>query len=97
MGCDSPEMYGGDKELASILQKDSVSPFDLLLKKPSAEIVDLWNEYAIVPKGLSCFRFTPGFKEVIDEYFRQKSNRDPVAVNLPPEFFVASLKEDVYH
>jgi len=69
MGCDSPEMYGGDKELASILQKDSVSPFDLLLKKPSAEIADLWNEYAIVTKGLSCFRITPGFKEVIDEYF----------------------------
>lgn len=97
MGCDSAEVYGGDKELSSTLQKDSMSPFDLLRKKPSAEIADLWNEYAVATKGLSCFRFTKGFKAVIDEYFAQHPNRDPVKMKKPKEFTIAPLREEVYH
>lgn len=97
MGCDSAEVYGGDKELSSALQKDSMSPFDLLRGKPSAEKIDLWNEYAIATKGLSCFRFTPGFKAVIDEYFEQHPDRDPVAMKSAQETVVATLKEEVYH
>ena len=97
MGYDSAEVYGGDKELASTFQKDSMSPFDLLRGKPSAEKIDLWNEYAIATKGLSCFRFTPGFKAVIDEYFEQHPDRDPVAMKSAQETVVATLKEEVYH
>lgn len=97
MGCDSAEVYGGDTELASTLQKDSMSPFDLLRGKPTAEKCDLWNEYAVATKGLSCFRFTPGFKAVIDEYFEQHPDRDPVVNKLPKETVVATLKKEVYH
>ena len=97
MGCDSSEIYGGDKELSSVFQKDSFSPFDLLRGKITAEAVDLWNEYAIATKGLSCFRFSPGFKKVIDEYFEQHPERDPVDKRLPKESLVAQLRADVYH
>lgn len=97
MGCDSAEVYGGDKELAATLQKNSLSPFDLLRGEPTAEEVDLWNEYAAATKGLSCFRFARGFKEVIDEYFARNPHRDPVSKKLPRESFVVSLKEEVYH
>ena len=97
MGCDSAEMYGGDKELAATLQKDSLSPFDLLRGEPTAEKIDLWNEYAAATKGLSCFRFARGFKEVIDDYFAKNPHRDPVSKNLPRESFVVSIREEVYH
>lgn len=97
MGYDSAEMYGGDKELAATFQKDSMTPFDLLRVKSSAEIVDLWNEYAIATKGLSCFRFTPGFKAVIDDYFQRNPHRDPVKSKPAKETVVATLKEEVYH
>ena len=97
MGCDSAEVYGGDAEMSAALQKDSMSPFDLLRGKPTAEKCDLWNEYAVATKGLSCFRFTPGFKAVIDEYFEKHSDRDPVVKKLPKESLVATLKEEVYH
>ena len=97
MGCDSAEMYGGDKEFTNTLNKNSIAPFDLLRMKPSAEIVDLWCEYAVATKGLSSFRFTPGFKKVIDEYFKQHPDRDFVSVEKPKDSFAVSLKEDVYH
>lgn len=97
MGCDSAEMYGGDKELTALLQKDSMSPFDLLCGETTAEKVDLWNEYAVATKGLSCFRFTPGFKDVIDEYFEKYPNRNPSAYDLPAESLVASLDQRLYH
>ena len=97
MGCDSAEMYGGDKELSSTLQKNSTTPFDLLRGKPSAEKADLWNEYAIATKGLSCFRFTPGFKDVIDNYFEQNPDRDPVANKSSSGTVVATLKEEAYY
>ena len=57
----------------------------------------MWNEYALATKGLSCFRFTPGFKAVIDEYFEQHPDRDPVAMKSAQETVVATLKEEVYH
>lgn len=65
--------------------------------KPTAEIVDLWNEYAIATKGLSVFRFTPGFKGVIDEYFKQHPDRDPVSAQKPKAVFTAPLKKEIYH
>lgn len=97
MGCDSAEMYGGDKEMSESLQKDSLSPFDLLRVKPTAETADLWNEYAVATKGLSCFRFTKGFKKIIDEYFAQHPNRDPVKMKKPKESVIAPLREKVYY
>ena len=97
MGCDSDDMYGGDVELSATLQKDTMIPFDLLRGEPTAEKVDLWNEYALATKGLSCFRFTLGFKAVIDEYFEQHPDRDPVAMKSAQETVVATLKEEVYH
>ena len=96
MGCDSAEMYGGDKEMSESMQKDSMSPFDLLRGEPTAEKVDLWNEYALATKGLSCFRFTPGFKAVIDEYFEKNPHRNPVA-RMPKEKVVATIGQEVYH
>ena len=95
--CDSAEVYDGDTKFSSTLQKDSVSPFDLLRNKPTVEKCDIWNEYAVVTKGLSCFRFTPGFKAVIDEYFEHHPDRDPVVNKLPKESLVATLKKEVYH
>ena len=97
MGCDSAEMYGGDKEMSASMQKDSMSPFDLLRGKPTAETADLWNEYAVATKGLSCFRFTKGFKAVIDEYFEQHPDRDPVKIKNSKELTIAPLREEVYH
>ena len=97
MGCDSAEMYGGDKELTNSLNKNAMSPFDLLRMPVTAEIADLWNEYAIATKGKSCFRFARGFKPVIDEYFAQHPDRDPASASKPKESTVASLKEEVYH
>lgn len=97
IGCDSAEMYGGDKEIASAFNKDAMSPFDLLRMPVTAEIADLWNEYAIATKGKSCFRFARGFKPVIDEYFAQHPDRDPASASKPKESTVASLKDFVYH
>lgn len=97
MGCDSAEMYGGDKELTNSLNKNALSPFDLLRMPVTAEIADLWNEYAIATKGKSCFRFARGFKPVIDEYFAQHPDRDPAKAIKPKESTVASLKDSVYH
>jgi len=96
MGCDSAEVYGGDTELSLTLQKDSISPFDLLRGRPSAEKIDLWNEYAFATKGLSCFRFTPGFKAVINEYFEKNPHRNLVA-QMPKEKVVATIGQEVYH
>ena len=98
MGCDSAEMYGGDKELTNSLNKNAICPFDLLRVPPTAEIADLWNEYAIATKGKSCFRFARGFKGVIDEYFKQHPERDPVsAISRPKEFSIVGLRDEVYH
>ena len=97
MGCDSAEVYGGDKEMTASLQKNTMIPFDLLRGEITAEKVDLWNEYAIATKGLSCFRFTPGFKDVIDEYFERRPNRDPAPHNMPKEKTVVSLDHCVYY
>lgn len=97
MGCDSAEMYGGDKELTNSLNKNAMSPFDLLRMPVTAEIADLWNEYAIATKGKSCFRFARGFKPVIDEYFAQHPDRDPASASKPKESTVVSLKDFVYH
>ena len=97
MGCDSAEVYGGDKELTNSLNKNAICPFDLLRVPPTAEIADLWNEYAIATKGKSCFRFARGFKAVIDEYFKQHPDRDPVSVSKSKESVIASLRDDVYH
>ena len=96
MGCDSDDMYGGDAELSATLQKDTMIPFDLLRGEPTAEKVDLWNEYAFATKGLSCFRFTPGFKAVIDEYFEKNPHRNLVA-QMPKEKVVATIGQEVYH
>ncbi len=77
MGCDDKLVYGGDAEMTATTQKDTMIPFDLLGGECTANKVDLWNEYAIATKGLSVFRFTPGFKAVIDEYFEKNPQRDP--------------------
>lgn len=69
---------------------------NLLLRKFSAEIVDFWNEYAITTK-VWCFRFTPFFKAVINDYFQRNPHRAPVKSKPAKETVVATIKEEVYH
>lgn len=56
MGYDPSEVYGADKEMTAITQKNSKIPFDLLLEDTAAN-TDLWCEYAIATKGVPSFSF----------------------------------------
>ncbi len=78
MGYDPFHVYGGDSELTSSSLKDSKVPFDLLLKVTSTNI-DLWCEYALATKGLSCFRFSIGLQKKVDEFFEAHPDLDPAS------------------
>ena len=80
-----------------IYQVNDTEYFGKIMGCDSAEIADLWNEYAIATKGKSCFRFGRGFRQVIDEYFEQHPDRDPVSASKPQESVIAPLKDEVYH
>lgn len=70
MGSDEP-LYGGDNELTS-LQKCSKTPFDMLRGEVTANLADLWCEYALATKRISCFRFSQGLGKEVDEYFKAR-------------------------
>lgn len=98
MGLDSAfanNIYAGDAELSN-LRKETMTPFDLLRGDITAEKVDLWNEYAVATKGLSVFRFTPGFKAVIDDYFKNNPQADPISHELPQEKILATIDQKLF-
>ena len=96
MGYDPAEVFGGDKELSTATLKDSKIPFDLL-RKFTANNVDLWNEYVFATKGVVAFRFSQGLEKRVQDYFAQHSEKKPARKNCPKEKIVAVLQESVYH
>ena len=67
MGIDDP-LYGGDTEL-TYFSKTSKTPFDLLKGAVTANLADLWCEYAIATKKIPCFTFSKGLGTEVDSYF----------------------------
>ena len=59
MGADEP-IYGGDTELTSAMLKCSKTPFDMLRGEVTANLADLWCEYALATKNMPCFTFSRG-------------------------------------
>ena len=95
MGTDSP-LYGGDSELTS-WAKFSKTPFDLLKCKVTANLSDLWCEYAIATKKIPCFTFSKGLNKEVDAYFESLSGSAAASsVALPTEGLVVSLKPEDY-
>ena len=96
MGIDTP-LYGGDSELTS-WAKFSKTPFDLLKCKVTANLSDLWCEYAIATKKIPCFTFSKGLNKEVDAYFESLSGSAAASsVVLPTEGLVVSLKPEDYH
>ena len=96
MGIDTP-LYGGDSELTS-WAKFSKTPFDLLKCKVTANLSDLWCEYAIATKKIPCFTFSKGLNKEVDAYFELLSGSAAASsVELPTEGLVVSLKPEDYH
>ena len=63
-------VYGGDSELVSFMQKNSKTPFEMLCGAMTANLADLWCEYAIATKGIPSFKFSRGLQKKVDEYFK---------------------------
>ena len=96
MGTDLP-LYGGDTEMTSFLMKNSKTPFELLKCEVTANLADLWCEYAIATKKIPCFTYSKGLKAEVDAYFDSLS--DSVvesAVALPTEGLVVRLTPKDY-
>ena len=95
MGVDSP-LYGGDAEL-TFLNKISKTPFDLLRGEVTANLVDLWCEYAIATKKIPCFTFSQGLKAEVDSYFDLQNNATLFSSQiLETEKLVVSLQSEDY-
>ena len=96
-------LYGGDNEVTS-LQKCSKSPFDLLRGKLTANLADLWCEYALATKKIPCFTFSQGLGTEVEEYFKTRDSvrrtvEDSVSFEMTAslsEVVVASLKPTDY-
>lgn len=95
MGTDTP-LYGGDSELTS-WAKFSKTPFDLLKCKVTANLSDLWCEYAIATKKIPCFTFSKRLNTEVDVYFESLSGSAAASVDLPTEGLVVRLKDEDYH
>ncbi len=96
MGIDTP-LYGGDTEL-TYSAKFSKTPFDMLKSKVTANLSDLWCEYAIATKKIPCFTFSKGLNKEVDAYFELLSESAAASsVDLPTEGLVVSLKPEDYH
>ena len=96
MGIDTP-LYGGDTELTS-WAKFSKTPFDLLKCKVTANLSDLWCEYAIATKKIPCFTFSKGLNKEVDAYFESLSGSSAASsVALPTEGLVVRLQPEDYH
>lgn len=95
MGTDAP-LYGGDSEL-TYLSKRSKTPFDLLKCEVTANLADLWCEYAIATKKIPCFTYSKGLQGEVDSYFDSMSGRSVSgSVDLPTEGLVVRLKSEDY-
>lgn len=96
MGTDS-SLYGGDSEL-TYSAKTSKTPFDLLKCKVTANLSDLWCEYAIATKKIPCFTFSKWLNTEVDAYFNSRSGKSSESsFDLPTEGLVVSLKPEDYH
>lgn len=79
MGTDAP-LYGGDNELTASLEKNSKTPFELLRSEVTANLADLWCEYAIATKKIPCFTFSHGLQKEVDTYFASNDGIVPVSL-----------------
>ena len=95
MGTDSP-LYGGDSELTS-WAKFSKTPFDLLKCQVTANLADLWCEYAIATKKIPCFTYSKGLQAEVDAYFESLSGSSASSVELPTEGLALRLTAEDYH
>lgn len=98
MGTDSP-LYGGDAELTSRF-KQSKTPFNLLRCELTANLSDLWCEYAIATKKIACFTFSFGLQAEVDKYFESlhggASAVSDVKFSTEGEGFIVRLKVEDY-
>lgn len=67
---DHGPFFGVESELTVVDQKKSKTPFDLLRGEVTANVVDLWCEYAIATKNIPCFTFSNGLQKEVDEFFQ---------------------------
>lgn len=96
MGFDPVEVYGGDKEMATVM-KSSKIPFDLI-RDPSlpAANIDLWCEYAIATKGIQSVKYSGKLERKVNAYFSEHPEVNDTYKVCPAETIVASLGRDVY-
>ena len=98
MGTDKPG-YGGDNELTT-LQKTSKTPFEMLRGKVTANLADLWCEYALATKKIPCFTFSRGLEKEVAEYYRACSAQDslpPVEATTEQEVVARLVPTDYQH
>lgn len=90
-------LYGGDTELTAGMQKNSKAPFDLLCGKVTANLADLWAEYALATKKIPCFTFSHGLQKEVDTYFGSVQSQSVAGDTLPEEKFVVAISPEDYH
>lgn len=96
MGTDTL-LYGGDTELTAVMQKNSKAPFDMLCGEVTANLADLWCEYALATKKIPCFTFSHGLQKEVDTYFASVNQQSLVAGDsLSNEELVASISTENY-
>ena len=95
MGTDTP-LYGVDTELTAVLMKHSKTPFDLLKGEVTANLADLWCEYAIALKKVPCFKFSQGLEKEVNEFFCSSNGIALSVEDNPSEQVVIRLKPEDY-
>lgn len=90
-------LYGGDTELTAVMQKNSKAPFDMLCGEVTANLADLWCEYALATKKIPCFTFSHGLQKEVDTYFASVNQQSLVAGDsLPEEKLVGCISPENY-
>ena len=90
-------LYGGDTELTAVMQKNSKAPFDMLCGEVTANLADLWCEYALSTKKILCFTFAYGLQKEVDTYFASVNQLSLVAGDsFPNEKEVAMISPENY-
>ena len=90
MGTDTP-VYGGDSELTAGIQKYSKTPFEMLRGEVTANLADLWCEYALATKKIPCFTFSRGLEKEVAEYFKVHDTLELVGASVPKEKVVGEI------
>ena len=85
-GLDVSVRRGVESELTMPFSKNGKAPFDLLCGEVTANLADLWCEYAIATKGLACFTFSHGLQQQVDEYFFSRGIREVFGGDSSQEF-----------